>query len=135
MALSVTKQQEWAIRDYARRHGRHWKKNLKLDWNGAAVREGSTLRALRNSHGFDWLRRYKVELPSLTVEGNKGGSYVTIKEAEEEGVVYVEVGHDCVQGVSEHLSVYKLAEFLVRHRDELREAANQLLDRSSDTII
>jgi hypothetical protein len=51
-------QQVDALRDYAGRHWRYWKEDLRDEWMGATA--VPLLHHLRNTHGPYWLRRFKL---------------------------------------------------------------------------
>lgn len=50
--------------------------------------------------------------PSFQVEGNKGASYVRMEETEAEGIIRLEVGHDCVVWYDKEIAVVELTEIL-----------------------
>ena len=59
-----TDRQVNALRDYAVRHGRSWKRILNDAWMGEAPHDdGPILRRLRNTHGPTWLDRYRLPKP------------------------------------------------------------------------
>lgn len=53
-----------ALQEYAAKHGRTWKRNLRTDWmNGHCT---GYLQAIRNEFGPSWLQKFKlpkVDLP------------------------------------------------------------------------
>lgn len=49
---------------------------------------------------------------SCSVDGNNGGSYVTMRDDGREGFVYLEVGETCVRTVQAEISVVALAAIL-----------------------
>ncbi len=53
----------------------------------------------------------------LVVEGNNGGSFVSIDPTDSEGVIRLRVGHDCVIRIDTEISVFALAAILGRARD------------------
>lgn len=57
----LTTDEENAVREYAVRNGRSWKRELRFAWMDAS--EPGILQALRNSHGPEWLIRYKLPKP------------------------------------------------------------------------
>jgi hypothetical protein len=54
----LTSEQEAAVVDFARRFGRTWKAALRTKWMYASAEP--LLMQLRNSHGPDWLYRYRL---------------------------------------------------------------------------
>jgi hypothetical protein len=54
----------------------------------------------------------------LNIEGNNGGSYVTITELKTKGMVHLEVGETCVHTVDQNISVSALAAILTWAKDE-----------------
>jgi len=40
---------------------RTWKAELEIDWYNARL--SGTIHSLRNTHGFDWLRSFKLPKP------------------------------------------------------------------------
>ena len=59
-AADMTAEQKAALRAYALRNGRFWKRHLWAAWiNGADAREpeGAVLRQIRNAHGPSLLTR------------------------------------------------------------------------------
>jgi hypothetical protein len=56
--MTLTAEEEQAIREYAAREGRRWKSELNLAWYNAS--EPGILQSLRNSHGPEWLRSYRL---------------------------------------------------------------------------
>ena len=60
----LTDRQVNALRDYAVRHGRSWKRILNDAWMGEAPHDdGPILSRLRNTHGPTWLDRYRLPKP------------------------------------------------------------------------
>ena len=53
----------------------------------------------------------------LTIEGNKGGSYITIETTSREDVVRLQVGHDCVNRIDQEVNVWLLAEILAKAKE------------------
>jgi hypothetical protein len=51
-------QQIQALRDYAGRHGRPWKRHLCREWMNATAEP--LLHRLRNTHGPSWLDKFKL---------------------------------------------------------------------------
>lgn len=50
-----------AMQAYAKRHGRRWKSMLREAWMGRPPHDdGGVLRELRNTHGADWLKAYRL---------------------------------------------------------------------------
>ncbi|CAN7626554.1 hypothetical protein [Neorhizobium sp. LjRoot104] len=61
MLPPLTEQEEAALREYAARHGRSWKRILNHVWMGEAPDDaGQILPKLRNTHGPGWLDRYRL---------------------------------------------------------------------------
>lgn len=52
-----------------------------------------------------------------SVEGNNGGSYVTLRDDGREGFAYLEVGETCVRMVQAEISVVALAAILTWAKD------------------
>lgn len=60
--LTPTPAQLKAIEAYARRHGRNWKAQLRLDWFYA--RTVGELQVLRNTLGPRWLDSFQLPKPA-----------------------------------------------------------------------
>lgn len=54
----LTTEQESALRDFAKTHGRRWKAILSVCWMAATA--DPTLHHLRNTHGPTWLAGYRL---------------------------------------------------------------------------
>ena len=61
----LTAEEQAALLDYARRHGRTWKASLRSDWQQA--RQAGVLQQLRNVGGPSWLQTVKVDLQAGTL--------------------------------------------------------------------
>lgn len=62
--MNPSHEQLEALRAFAKKHGRYWKRKLGLLWaTGADVAEsgGPYLRQLRNIYGPEWLAKFKLE--------------------------------------------------------------------------
>ncbi|TKA94382.1 hypothetical protein FAZ78_22615 [Cereibacter changlensis] len=62
---ALTPDQITALADYARQHGRSWKKHLAQEWQAASA--PADLHRLRNTHGPAWLTTFRLD--SLTRKG------------------------------------------------------------------
>jgi len=54
----ITHEQSEALASFALKHGRTWKSKLRLQWYIAA--SGPILHGLRNTHGPEWLIKFKL---------------------------------------------------------------------------
>jgi hypothetical protein len=54
----LTREQEGALKRFAKAHGRTWKHVLWAQWMQASAEP--VLHALRNSHGPNWLATYRI---------------------------------------------------------------------------
>ncbi len=72
---------------------------------------------------------FEMRAKEMTIEGNKGGSYITITQTDREDVVRLEVGHDCVTRIDQEINVWALAAILSEAKDRgLRTVAKSGLD-------
>ena len=75
------------------------------------------IKSLTNALGKAERKIANPEPRSLEVEGNRGGSFVTLIEESREGMVRLEVGESCVVTVQESISVAALAIILTAAKD------------------
>jgi len=54
----LTEHEMNAITAYAKKHGRTWKADLLTDWYYARV--PGFIQSVRNTHGPDWLRSFRL---------------------------------------------------------------------------
>lgn len=67
MSKHPTAEQLRAVDRFALKHGRYWKRELRLAWytgRDAEEPEGHLLRQVRNNFGPPWLEKYR---PSQTI--------------------------------------------------------------------
>lgn len=62
-------------------------------------------------------RTKRVYPVGLNIEGNKGGSFISIDPTERDDVVRLRVGHDCVHRIDTKISVFALAAILAHAKD------------------
>ncbi len=55
----LMRDQAAALRAYARKHGRFWKRKLWFEWMNATAEP--LLHHLRNTHGPTWLHRFVLD--------------------------------------------------------------------------
>lgn len=53
----------------------------------------------------------------IEVQGNNGGSFVAIARTERDGVVHLNVGHDCVIRIDQEITAAALAAILAHAKD------------------
>ncbi len=60
----ITLEQDFALKSFARVHGRRWKSQLLAMWasgSDAIQPGGALLRQIRNNFGPRWLKKYRID--------------------------------------------------------------------------